>query len=144
MALSMLHLIAFVLIPTFISASNICADEDCDRIRRPIHLLSNQELSLYAEGLKAIRRNGKYQYMIEAHHEHTSAHRGPAFFFYHSYFVWEVETLSTYSFYPCSSSISTPKQTKDKFEHWAGSSNAFLCHIMISQSMPVQNMRILF
>ena len=69
-------------------------EEECDRIRRPIHLLSNDELSLYVEGLQKIRKNGKYQYMVDAHHEHQTAHRGPSFFFFHSFFVWEVETLS--------------------------------------------------
>merc|ERR550525_676718 len=39
-----------------------------------------------------IRKNGKYQIMVNAHQMHKETHRGSAFFFYHTYFVWEVET----------------------------------------------------
>jgi len=47
---------------------------------------------LYVDGLQAIRANGKYQIMVDAHSQYTEVHRGSSFFFYHTYFVWEVET----------------------------------------------------
>ena len=68
-------------------------EEECLRIRRPIHLLSNEDLLLYVEGMEGIRNNGKYQLMVDAHGLFATVHRGSSFFFYHSYFVWEVETL---------------------------------------------------
>merc|ERR1719434_649325 len=66
--------------------------EECDRIRKPMHLLSEDELMLYVDGLQQIRKNGKYQIMVDAHSFETEIHRGTSFFFYHTYFVWEVET----------------------------------------------------
>ena len=69
-------------------------NEECPRIRRPIDELSNSDLMLYVEGLQAIRANGKYEVMVNAHQEQTEIHRGSSFFFYHTYYVWEVETLS--------------------------------------------------
>jgi len=66
--------------------------EECERVRRPIDQLSVDELMLYVEGMQAIRANGKYQVLIDAHKEHTEIHRGSSFFFYHTYYVWEVET----------------------------------------------------
>ena len=49
---------------------------------------------MYVEGMQAIRANGKYQVLVDAHKQNTQIHRGSSFFFYHSYYVWEVETLS--------------------------------------------------
>eukprot|EP00485_Elphidium_margaritaceum_P002347 CAMPEP_0202687660 /NCGR_PEP_ID=MMETSP1385-20130828/3312_1 /ASSEMBLY_ACC=CAM_ASM_000861 /TAXON_ID=933848 /ORGANISM="Elphidium margaritaceum" /LENGTH=454 /DNA_ID=CAMNT_0049342493 /DNA_START=8 /DNA_END=1372 /DNA_ORIENTATION=+ len=72
--------------------SNIYVEEDCNRIRRPLHELDTKDLMLYVDGLQAIRANGKYQEMVETHHLHTMIHRGSSFFFYHTFFVWEVET----------------------------------------------------
>jgi len=66
--------------------------EDCERLRRPIDQLSDDELMLYVNGMQAIRASGKYQVLIDAHKDHTEIHRGSSFFFYHSYYVWEVET----------------------------------------------------
>merc|ERR1719474_447998 len=57
-----------------------------------MHLLSEDELMLYVDGLQQIRKNGKYQIMVDAHSIETEIHRGTSFFFYHTYFVWEVET----------------------------------------------------
>merc|ERR1719153_895370 len=67
-------------------------DEACDRVRRPMHMLTDQELMLYVDGLQAIRSNGKFQVMVDAHAGYTEVHCGSSFFFYHSYYVWEVET----------------------------------------------------
>jgi len=64
----------------------------CTRVRRPVHSLSQDELMLYVDGIQALRANGKYQIMIDAHSQYTEVHRGSSFFFYHTYFVWEVET----------------------------------------------------
>ena len=80
-----------------LSVSTFCEQylpEDCERVRRPVDELSVDELMLYVEGMQAIRANGKYQVLIDAHKEHTEIHRGSSFFFYHTYYVWEVETLS--------------------------------------------------
>merc|ERR1719361_1506854 len=64
----------------------------CTRIRRAMHEMTEDELKLYVHGLQEIRANGKYQIMVDAHSQYTEVHRGSSFFFYHSYFVWEVET----------------------------------------------------
>merc|ERR1719242_2273312 len=64
----------------------------CTRLRRPVHTLDEDELMLYVDGIQAIRENGKYQIMVDAHSQYTEVHRGSSFFFYHTYFVWEVET----------------------------------------------------
>merc|ERR1719391_1715498 len=40
---------------------------ECDRVRRPIHELSENELTLFVEGLQEVRRNEKYQSLVEAH-----------------------------------------------------------------------------
>jgi len=65
---------------------------DCDRIRKAMHTLTENELMLYVDGLQQIRQNGKYQIMVDAHSAYSEIHRGTSFFFYHTYFVWEVET----------------------------------------------------
>jgi len=57
-----------------------------------MHQMTTEELELYADGMHRIRKNGKYQIMVNAHQMHKETHRGSAFFFYHTYFVWEVET----------------------------------------------------
>jgi len=67
-------------------------NEDCVRVRRPADELSREELMLYVEGMQQIRANGKYQVLLDSHHAHTEIHRGSSFFFYHTYYVWEVET----------------------------------------------------
>jgi len=64
----------------------------CTRIRRAMHEMTEDELMMYVDGLQAIRANGKYQIMVDAHSQYTEVHRGSSFFFYHTYFVWEVET----------------------------------------------------
>jgi len=73
-------------------STNIYRNEICNRIRRPLHTLTTKELLVYVEGLQAIRKNGKYQYMVDTHSLHTDIHAGSSFFFYHTYFVWEVES----------------------------------------------------
>jgi len=86
-------LIAFVYaLFTTTSALGKYLDEDCPRIRQPMHKMTTEELLLYADGMHRIRKNGKYQIMVNAHQLHKETHRGSAFFFYHTYFVWEVET----------------------------------------------------
>merc|ERR1719420_1745541 len=68
------------------------APGECPRIRQPMHMLTTEELQLYADGLHRIRANGKYQVLVNSHAAHREMHRGSSFFFYHTYFVWEVET----------------------------------------------------
>jgi len=75
-----------------LTAADPYLKEPCERIRRPIDQLPREELMLYVEGMQQIRASGKYQILIDAHKEHTEIHRGSSFFFYHSYYVWEVET----------------------------------------------------
>eukprot|EP01084_Bolivina_argentea_P032231 59611_1 len=88
-----LLLISVILIKLiFGSGHDIYLEEECDRIRRPIHQLSKEELMLYTQGLQAIRKNGKYQVILNDHASHTMIHRGSSFFFWHTYLVWEVET----------------------------------------------------
>merc|ERR1719162_1812603 len=57
-----------------------------------MHTQTENELMLYVDGLQQIRANGKYQIMVDAHSAYSEIHRGTSFFFYHTYFVWEVET----------------------------------------------------
>jgi len=85
------HGICLSLLISLCIASKFC-DDACERIRRPTHLLTDEELMLYVDGLQAIRSNGKFQIMADAHSQYTEVHRGSSFFFYHSYYVWEVET----------------------------------------------------
>mmetsp|Transcript_48932 Transcript_48932/g.81242 ORF Transcript_48932/g.81242 Transcript_48932/m.81242 type:complete len:448 (-) Transcript_48932:198-1541(-) len=75
-----------------VMSSNVYLEEACDRVRRPLHLLSTKELMLTVNGMQAIKANGKYQVIVDTHMLHTTVHRGSSFFFYHTYFVWEVET----------------------------------------------------
>jgi len=77
---------------TAASAIGKYLDEDCPRVRQAMHKMTTEELLLYADGMHRIRKNGKYQIMVNAHQMHKETHRGSAFFFYHTYFVWEVET----------------------------------------------------
>ena len=90
----------FIFVSIFLIHQCLCRNdiamapqEECDRIRKPMHLLSEDELMLYVDGLQQIRKNGKYQIMVDAHSRETEIHRGTSFFFYHTYFVWEVETF---------------------------------------------------
>jgi len=68
------------------------APGECARVRQPMHMLTTEELMLYADGMHRIRANGKYQVLVNSHAAHREMHRGSSFFFYHTYFVWEVET----------------------------------------------------
>jgi len=89
----MAHLLALALsFYSVICAADQFIEEECPRIRKPVDELSSHELMLYVEGLQAIRANGKYQVMVDAHQLDADIHRGSSFFFYHSYYVWEVET----------------------------------------------------
>lgn len=90
--LLIVSLLAIINIVSVFGVGSKYVKEECDRIRRPMHELSEDELMLYVEGLQRIRDNGKYQIMADAHAGHTLIHRGSSFFFYHTYFVWEVET----------------------------------------------------
>jgi len=87
-----LILLAVSLLFAVTPAPTIKEENKCDRIRRPVHQMSVNELMLYVDGIQAIRENGKYQIMVDAHSQYTEVHRGSSFFFYHTYFVWEVET----------------------------------------------------
>eukprot|EP00485_Elphidium_margaritaceum_P018676 CAMPEP_0202726906 /NCGR_PEP_ID=MMETSP1385-20130828/184850_1 /ASSEMBLY_ACC=CAM_ASM_000861 /TAXON_ID=933848 /ORGANISM="Elphidium margaritaceum" /LENGTH=682 /DNA_ID=CAMNT_0049393135 /DNA_START=86 /DNA_END=2133 /DNA_ORIENTATION=+ len=82
-------LLAFVAV---LSEDIYLDDGDCPRIRRPLSALSQEEVMLYVSGLQAIRDNGRFTVMSNAHAHHTAIHAGSSFFFYHTYFVWEVET----------------------------------------------------
>ena len=75
------------------SMSSQYREEACERIRRPFHLQSNAELSLYVTGLQQLKANGKFQIFVQAHSHAHRIHFGSSFFFYHTYYVWEVETL---------------------------------------------------
>jgi len=86
------HCICLSLLIRLCIANKFTGDDECERVRRPMHLLTDQELMLYVEGMQAIRSNGKFQIMADAHSQYTEVHRGSSFFFYHSYYVWEVET----------------------------------------------------
>ena len=90
MALKLLHLIILLTNQCLCRKKIVMAPlEECDRIRKPMHLLSEEELMLYVDGLQQIRKNGKYQIMVDAHSQETEIHRGTSFFFYHTFFVWE-------------------------------------------------------
>jgi len=54
--------------------------------------MTTDDLMLFVEGLQAIRANGKYQVIVDAHFAETIVHHGSSSFFYHTYYVWEVET----------------------------------------------------
>ena len=100
MALKLLQLIVLLMNQCLCRKKIVMAPlEECDRIRKPMHLLSEEELMLYVDGLQQIRKNGKYQIMVDAHSKETEIHRGTSFFFYHTFFVWEVETFGTSSVY---------------------------------------------
>jgi len=87
MSLQLLYFAALIII-----CRAIPEELKCTRIRRAMHEMTEDELMMYVDGLQAIRANGKYQIMVDAHSQYTEVHRGSSFFFYHTYFVWEVET----------------------------------------------------
>eukprot|EP01084_Bolivina_argentea_P014762 27600_1 len=90
--------IYFVLVIVSISVHIIFGskylEEECDRVRRPLHLLTIEERELYVEGFQGLRKNNKLEAIAETHHFefHTGTHHSSAFFYYHSYFIWEIET----------------------------------------------------
>jgi len=67
-------------------------EEDCPRIRRPFHTLSEQERMLYVDGFQALRQNGKLETIAVTHAANVAVHKGSSFFFLHSYMIWEAET----------------------------------------------------
>merc|ERR1719461_935622 len=82
MALFILSVAAFTIL-----CAAIPEEKKCTRIRRAMHEMTEDELMLYVDGLQAIRANGKYQIMVDAHSQYTEVHRGSSFFFYHTYFA---------------------------------------------------------
>ena len=67
-------------------------DEDCPRIRKPLHTLSESERMLYVNGFREIRKNGKLEILSDTHAAEIEIHKGSSFFFYHAYIIWEAET----------------------------------------------------
>ena len=53
-------------------------DEPCDRIRRPLHLLTTEEKLLYTEAYQKLRENGILGKISDTHsfHRHAGTHHG--------------------------------------------------------------------
>eukprot|EP01083_Nonionella_stella_P007702 22189_1 len=91
--------IAFLTNPkahAYVSESSDVSDIECIRHRKPWHLISDDERLKFVLGFQQLRSNGKLSVFAETHHlEGTAkqkAHQTSEFFFWHSYFVWEMET----------------------------------------------------
>eukprot|EP01084_Bolivina_argentea_P000145 284_1 len=67
-------------------------DEDCPRIRKPFHTLSEDERMLYVTGFQQLRKNGKLEVISTTHAANVAVHKGASFFFLHAYMIWEAET----------------------------------------------------
>ena len=73
-------------------SATLFREEDCPRIRRPFHTLSESERLQYVSGFQALRANGKLETIAVAHAANVAVHKGSSFFFLHSYMIWEAET----------------------------------------------------
>eukprot|EP01084_Bolivina_argentea_P003067 5726_1 len=82
----------FVALISSVYGVNKYVEESCDRIRRPLHLLSSDERLIYVEGFKELRKNGKLDIITQTHSNNMKIHYGSNFFFWHSYLTWEIET----------------------------------------------------
>merc|ERR1719419_339436 len=69
-----------------------CADTQ--RLRRPWHSLSDEEHTLYATGFQRLSQEGILRLFFLSHDiasDATSIHTTPQNFFWHSYWLWELE-----------------------------------------------------
>eukprot|EP01084_Bolivina_argentea_P208800 355848_1 len=92
----MAFLLIFVLVVIF-SDITFCSKyyaESCDRVRKPFHLLTNDERMLFVEGYQKLRLNGMLDILSQVHHlaPHMGTNHGSDFFYWHSYFIWDFET----------------------------------------------------
>eukprot|EP01083_Nonionella_stella_P070585 188951_1 len=71
-------------------------DDECPRHRRPWYNLSDAERMQFVLGFQQLRNNGVLSAFCETHHLEGVAfeniHKTSEFLFWHSYFVWEVES----------------------------------------------------
>ena len=87
-----LLLLALLAIPGFQSAG-LYRDESCNRVRKPIHTLSEEERMLYVNGFQELRKNGKLEILATTHAANVASHKGSSFFFLHAYMIWFVYIL---------------------------------------------------
>jgi len=67
----------------------------CARHRKPWHLCNDEERNLFIQGFLQLQKLNKLEYFIEAHSDITSsrqAHFTSAFFPWHRYYTYELET----------------------------------------------------
>eukprot|EP01083_Nonionella_stella_P137933 419667_1 len=71
-------------------------DNKCTRHRKPWHMISDEERLLFVNGFQSLRRNGILSTFATTHHlegiAFANIHKTSEFFYWHSYFVWEIET----------------------------------------------------
>eukprot|EP00485_Elphidium_margaritaceum_P008361 CAMPEP_0202690690 /NCGR_PEP_ID=MMETSP1385-20130828/5606_1 /ASSEMBLY_ACC=CAM_ASM_000861 /TAXON_ID=933848 /ORGANISM="Elphidium margaritaceum" /LENGTH=577 /DNA_ID=CAMNT_0049345975 /DNA_START=36 /DNA_END=1769 /DNA_ORIENTATION=- len=67
-------------------------DEECPRIRHPLHALTEDERMLFVRGYQALRKNGKLKVLSDTHAANIAEHKGASFFAFHAYIIWEAET----------------------------------------------------
>lgn len=64
-----------------------------ERIRKPWHLISQQERDLFVNGWMELYRNGKLSIFTETHGDSSiDKHTNAAFLPWHRFFIWELET----------------------------------------------------
>eukprot|EP01083_Nonionella_stella_P238500 835707_1 len=83
--------LVFLVIQTAMSLTKYL-DEDCVRLRKPLHRLTEDERMLYVKGYQALRRSGKLDIISTTHAANVAVHKGASFFFLHAYMIWEAET----------------------------------------------------
>ena len=79
--------VILLLLISITNSLTVYRDEDCPRIRKPFHTLTEDERMLYVNGFMALRKNGKLEII-----SNVAVHKGSSFFFFHAYMIWEAET----------------------------------------------------
>jgi len=80
-------------LPTSFPTSYQDDDEECSRIRKPWHLLSESERQLFINGFRELKKIGKLDYFTQTHADRgIDKHNNAGFLPWHRYFIWELET----------------------------------------------------
>eukprot|EP00484_Ammonia_sp_Unknown_P014843 CAMPEP_0197073002 /NCGR_PEP_ID=MMETSP1384-20130603/210382_1 /TAXON_ID=29189 /ORGANISM="Ammonia sp." /LENGTH=615 /DNA_ID=CAMNT_0042511827 /DNA_START=44 /DNA_END=1888 /DNA_ORIENTATION=+ len=79
-------------LPLITKSDTIYRDEDCMRVRKPFHTMTEDERMLYVRGFQELRKNGKLKIIADTHAANVAVHKGSSFFFFHAYMIWEAET----------------------------------------------------
>ena len=111
--------------------------DECPRIHKAWHLTTQHEKDLYIAAIHKLNDQGKLARFSTTHHfliDSEQSHYTAAFFPWHRYFIWEVQSIESFhnlSLSFCVISIININSLRIKFVHWVKNINVLPVHIGI-------------